>query len=521
MPLIGIIPFAFTKDCAEKHPKLPNIVFFLLDDLGWTDLGCYGSKIYETPNIDHFAGESVRFTSAYAAGHVSSPTRASILTGKYPAALKLTDWLPGRRDFPFQKLLNARINQFLPFEEITIAEALKEQGYITAIIGKWHLGEDPSSPAAHGFDIQVPRWAKGWPNAGYHFPFKLDGISGTEGDYLTDRLTDEALRFIEIHTSQPFFLILSHFAVHDPIEGRPDLVEKYNNKLSLLPPPTGPPFILEGNPDGPSPISINNRYDLLNSPDFSGYSQLPGNLVKIKQHQDNPQFAAMVESIDESLGRVLLKLKELELEKNTIVIFVSDNGGMAAANFFDPGRVIKEDELDKAFATSNLPLRGAKGWLYEGGIRVPMIIKWPQHGKKGLVCDVPVISPDFFPTIIEMIGVKVPSEQIVNGQSLVPLLKGKNKLKRDAIYWHFPHYSNHGMQSPGGAIRCGDLKLIEYFENNTVQLFNLKDDLSELADIASSNPEVVSELLEKLRRWRSDIKAHMMLPNLDYQPIEE
>lgn len=514
--LISLAPLALLYGCKGNEPEKTNVVFFLVDDLGWTDVGCFGSRFYETPNIDDLAKEGVRFTNAYAACHVSSPTRASILTGKYPATLHMTDWLPGRREFPFQKLLNVKINQHLPYEEVTIAEALKAQGYKTAIYGKWHLGEDPSNPAGHGFDVQIPQWAKGWPNGSYHAPFKLKGIEDKDGDYLTDRLTDEALKFIENNKDRPFFLYFSHYAVHDPIEGRNDLVKKYEEKLIKMVPQEGPPFILEGNPDVPVPFSLEEAQELLRRNEYEGFSQLPNQMVKIKQYQDNVQFAGMVESMDESLGRVLDKLKELRLEDNTIVIFFSDNGGMAAANFGNPQRKVTSDILDKAYSTSNIPLRGAKGWLYEGGIRVPMIVKWPRHGLKGTKCDVPVVSVDFYPSILEMVGLQVPSEQKVDGVSIVPLLKGGTKLIRDAIFWHFPHYSNHGMQSPGGAVRSGDYKLIEYYENNTVQLFNLKDDIGEQNDLSESSPEKVNELRGLLHNWRKKIDAQMMTPNSNY-----
>ncbi|HDJ33420.1 MAG TPA: DUF4976 domain-containing protein [Bacteroidetes bacterium] len=517
--MAGLASLALLGGCSEGPAEKPNVVFFLVDDLGWTDVGCFGSSFYETPNIDRLAEEGMKFTNAYAACHVSSPTRASILTGKYPATLQLTDWLPGRREFPFQKFLNAEKLQHLPYEEITLAEALKQEGYVTGIYGKWHLGEDPSKPEAHGFDVHIPQnWAKGWPNGGYHYPFKLDGIPGKKGDYLTDNLTDEALKFIEENRDQPFFLYFSHFAVHDPIQGRPDLVEKYRKKLEQMPPAEGPAFILEGNPDGENPPDAEEALKLLEEEEYQGYSQLPRQTVKIKQRQDNVEFAGMVESMDESLGRVLNKLKELGLEDNTIVVFFSDNGGMAAANFGNPKRVVTEEMLDRAFSTANLPLRGAKGWLYEGGIRVPMIVKWPGHTEKGSVCEEPVISVDFFPTIMEMVGAGVPSGHEVEGVSLTSLLEGGEAPEREAIYWHFPHYSNHGMQSPGGAIRKGDYKLLEYFENNTVQLFNLKEDIGEQHDLSATHPEKVEELRNLLHAWREKVNASMPEPNPDFVP---
>ncbi len=494
---------------ADKDSRRPNIVFFLVDDLGWSDVGCNGSRFYETPNIDRLAKEGVRFTQAYAACHVCSPTRASILTGKYPARLHLTDWLPGRRDFRFQKLANAEIHQHLPEKEITLAEALKAHGYRTGIFGKWHLGEEPSGTRQHGFDVQVPKWNKGWPRAGYHSPFRLKGLEDSKGDYLTDRLTDEALRFIEQNRRRPFFLYLSHFAVHDPIQGRADLVEKYRRKSREQERPDGPAFVLEGNPDDPEPVSRAELDELVKKPSHRGYRVLPRRTVKIKQRQDNVEFAAMVESTDESLGRVLAKLRALDLEKRTIVVFFSDNGGMSAANFGNPKRVVSESRLDRAYSTSNLPLRAGKGWLYEGGIRVPMIVKWPGRGTAGRVCDEPVISTDFYPSILEMAGVPSQPGQHVDGKSFVAALKGE-PFARESIFWHFPHYSNHGMQSPGGAVRSGDYKLLEYFENNSVQLFNLKKDPGERVDLAKAQPEKAAELLAALRDWRKEVSARMM-----------
>jgi arylsulfatase A-like enzyme len=294
-------------------------------------------------------------------------------------------------------------------------------------------------------------------------------------------------------------------------------VKKYREKLSRKKSDQNPAYILEGNPDAKKPLQREELDSLINDKSYAGYSVLPNQTVKIKQRQDNVEFAAMVESMDESLGRVLAKLKELGIENNTLIIFYSDNGGMSAANFYYPARKIPQNELDKEFSSSNLPLRGAKGWMYEGGIRVPLIVKWPGKGQKGTLCDVPVTSPDFLPSILEIAGIPLTPEQHTDGVSFVPLLKGETKIDRDAIYWHFPHYSNHGMQSPGGAIRCGDYKLLEYYENNTVQLFNLKEDIGEMNDLSKSNPDKVSELRDKLHAWRDKISAKMMSPNPDYK----
>jgi arylsulfatase A-like enzyme len=513
--ILWVLPVTVRAD-----DRRPNVVFFLADDLGWRDLGCYGSSFYETPNIDRLAERGVRFTQAYAACHVCSPTRASIMTGKYPARLGLTDWLPGRKDYPFQKLRSAGIPQQLPLEEVTIAEALKPYGYRTAHIGKWHLGEDPYGPLQQGFDIQIPRWNKGWPKAGYHAPFELDGLADKPGDYLTDRLTDEAEAFIEASKDQPFFLYLSHFAVHDPIEGRGDFVQKYQKMLARMQPLRGPAFVLEGNPDDEEPLSAAELKARLDRRAWSGFEVLPDRTVKIKQHQDNVQFAGMVGSMDESVGRIVAKLESLKLADKTIVILFSDNGGMSGANFGRPERKISRDQLDKAFSTSNLPLRGGKGWLYEGGIREPLIVHWPGKGQQGKVCDVPVISTDFYPTILEMAGVPLEPKRHADGVSIAPLVKGAGTLDREAIYWHFPHYSNHGMQSPGGAIRAGDYKLLEYFERNTLQLFNLREDIGEQNDLSQAEPGKAAELRSMLHGWRDRVSARMMKPNPEYVPAE-
>ena len=344
--LVLVLAVGVISASARAAERPPNVVFFLVDDLGWRDLGCYGSGFYETPHIDAFAAQGVRFTQAYAACHVCSPTRASIMTGKYPGELRLTDWLPGRKDCPFQKLKNAATGQHLPLEETTLAEAFKEHDYATGHFGKWHLGEDPYGPLQQGFDVQMPRWNKGWPKVGYHAPFGFDGLHDAPGDYLTDRLTDEALGFIEDRRDHPFFLYLSHFAVHDPIQGRADLVAKYQAKLTERPRCIEGAFILEGNPDAKHPLSRSDLDALLQDDAYRSFRVLPRRTVKIKQYQDNVQFAAMVESVDESLGRVLAQLDSLGLADDTIVILFSDNGGMSAANFGRPGRIISADQLD-------------------------------------------------------------------------------------------------------------------------------------------------------------------------------
>ncbi len=513
-----------TNEAGPASNRL-NVVFFLVDDLGWSDVGYQGSAFYRTPNVDAFAKRGVSFARAYAACPVCSPTRASILTGEYPARLHLTDWLPGRKDFPFQKLANARTIRHLPYRQPTLPEVLRENGYRTAIFGKWHLGEDPESTQRQGFDLHVPDWNKGWPNGTYFSPYGMKGLEGgPAGEYLTDRLTDEAIRWIEENRKRPFFLYLAHFAVHDPIQGRRDLVDRYARALDNAPPATGVPFVLEDNPDDPNAFPRAALDALLRNKRYKAFSLLPDRMVKIKQHQDNPEFAAMVGSMDESLGRILAKLKELKLEDNTIVIFFSDNGGMSAANFGNPHRSIPERNLNRAFSTSNLPLRGGKGWLYEGGIREPLIIYWPHHGRTGTSSDVPVISTDFYATILDMLGLRPsrPGDDGKDGMSLVPLMTGDaagaKAVANRALYWHWPHYSNHGAQSPAGAVRYGDYKLIEYYENRTVQLFDLESDPGERHDLSDSQPATAGQLRQMLETWRTRVGADMPVPNPDYDP---
>lgn len=507
--LISILSSFAVAQSTPSKPK-PNIILFLVDDLGWSDVECYGSTFYETPHINALAGEGVRFTQAYAACHVCSPTRASVLTGKYPARLHLTDWLPGRKDHPFQLLQSPAHIQELPPEEITLAEALKEHGYRTAILGKWHLGEEPHGPTSQGFDLQIPRWDKAAPKRGYYAPFEMEGLEDKPGDYLTDRLTDEAESFIDANREQPFFLYLAHFAVHDPIQGRSDFVSYYEKKRERLP-PSDTPFILEGNPDDKLPKTRQQLQSMIKQPAWSGHKLLPERTIKIKQRQDNAHFAAMVASMDESLGRIVAKLKKLKLDQNTILIFVSDNGGMAAANFGNPKRVIGKNKLDAAYATSNLPLRGAKGWLYEGGIRVPLIVRVPGESIRGATCHEPVITNDLFPTLLDVAGLPLRPDQHCDGLSLAPLLRDPlSSLNRPALFWHFPHYSNHGMQSPGAAIRAGDYKLIEYFENSSVQLFNLKEDPVEQNDLSLIAEPKRKELQTMLHHWQHEINAQRM-----------
>lgn len=516
--IIGFLLFAVsvTAQGQEKLGNGMNVIFFLVDDLGWRDVGCYGSEFYETPNIDRLAQEGMKFDQAYASCHVCSPSRASILTGKYPARLGLTDWLPGRKNFPFQKLKNAEIPLHLSHDETTLAEALKSHGYETAIIGKWHLGEEGSTPLDHGFDYRITSWNKGWPLT-YHAPFKLaDMEDAADGEYLTDYLTDRTLEYMETHKERPFFIYLSHFAVHDPIQGRADLVRKYEEKLARMEASSALPYILEGNPDTSRQYARRELDSMLLLPEYAGFDLMPNRIVKIKQRQDNVQFAAMVESMDESLGRIMEKLDELGLVENTIIIFTSDNGGMAAANFGNPSKHITAETLDKQFSSSNLPLRGAKGWLYEGGIRVPAIVKYPKAVQAGTTSAAPIINTDFYPSILAMLGLPLRPAQHKDGQSFLDILSGSKRKSDTPLYWHFPHYSNHGLQSPGAAVRLGNYKLISYFENGTVQLFDLSKDIGELHDLSARKSAKAKKMKRMLEAWQLEVRAPSMPLNPDY-----
>ena len=501
------IPTLLFFGSIQAEIKKPNVVFFLVDDLGWRDVGCYGSSFYETPAIDQLAKEGVKFDNAYSTCHVCSPSRASILTGKYPARTDLTEWIGGKKEQDHEKLHSAKKAKALPEGEITIAEALRKNGYATANYGKAHLRRDPKT---YGFDEEITGWV-----GSYHYPFgghagpggKYDKtLQAKEGDYFTDKLTDAALDFIERKKDQPFFVHLEHFAVHDPIQGRKDFVEKYKKKLAKMPPEEGPDYILEGNPDEPAPSEASIAEMRKN--------QRPDDFINtrvgwVKQKQDNVEFAGMVSALDDSLARIRAKLEALNIADNTIIIFTSDNGGMSASNRFRNNK--KRAQMDPYFASSMLPLRGGKGWMYEGGIRVPLIVFWPGHTDPGMVTDVPVTGTDFYPTLLEMLDLPLMPEQHKDGISFVPLLEGKPFNGHDAIYWHFPHYSNHGNQSPGGAIRVGKYKLLEYFENGTVQLYDLENDLGELRDISKERPEITQELLKMLQDWRQETDAKMPL----------
>jgi arylsulfatase A-like enzyme len=475
------------KRSIEQTDRQPNFIFILVDDLGWTDLGCYGSSFYETPNIDQLASEGTRFTNAYAACPVCSPTRASIMTGKYPARINLTDWIPGRQQYtgpqPCDKLIPKDFELEMKLEEITIAEALKEAGYTTFFAGKWHLGLDSIYwPEYQGFDINKGGWSTGSPQGGYFSPYINPRLeSGPDGENLTDRLTTESINFLESVAGEPFFLYLSFYTVHTPLQAKEELIRKYQKKANSL--------------------GLNEIEQTVSDRDWIRKAPPAGSFID-RILQGHPTYSGMIETLDINIGRILDKLEELDLVDHTIIFFMSDNGGLATA---------------EGSPTSNLPLRAGKGWLYEGGIREPMLIKWPGKSEPGTTCNVPVISTDFYPTILEMSGLNLIPAQHKDGISIVPLLDGSGKMKERPIFWHYPHYSNQGGK-PGAAVRLGKYKLIEFFEDNEVELYDLESDIGEQIDLSSEMPEKTKELLEILHKWQKEMDARMMDPNPEFDP---
>ena len=451
--------------CRADESRPPNIIFLLADDLGWNGLGCYGSDLHPTPNLNRLAERGVRFTNAYSACTVCSPTRAAVLSGKYPARLHLTDWIRGQNR-PRARLKIPDWTMHLEHREVTVAEAVGPAGYATAHIGKWHLGNNEHSPETQGFDVNIGGTAAGSPPGGYFLPNRLDLPGATEGDYLTDRLTDEALQLITDWKSRPFFIYLAYYTVHTPIQGKPELVEHYLNQLERA-----------ANP--PTSVHI------------------------------NPTYAAMVHSLDESVGRITAKLNELDLFQNTVVIFTSDNGGLSH-------RMGKPTGI-----TRNNPLRRGKGAAYEGGVRVPLIVAG-QNVNHRRECAQPVTSVDFYRTILELTAASgdAAHNRNVDGVSLVPLLRDETaELDRDSIFWHYPHY-HAGGGSPYGAVRRGDWKLIEFYEDQHVELYNLADDISEQCNLAAYRPDLADALRDRLHGWRADVGAQMPTSNPSFDPAQ-
>lgn len=462
--LLGLVLCLGSAHAAQK----PNVLFFFVDDLGWMDLGCQGSEFYETPRIDSLAAEGVRFTQAYAAHPKCVGSRMGLFMGKCPARVGN----PGKKSE-------------MPLKEKSLAEAFKEHGYATFFTGKWHLGKEGKFPEDQGFDVNKGGGHNGHPSTYFH-PYRIDGDpkktayavhgleGGKEGEYLTDRLTDETVAFIKNRDkNKPFFAFVSHYAVHEPIEAKEDKIRKYEQKLKQMG--------LEGKnsfvEDGPF------FFDSL---------------------QDNPGYAAMIESVDESLGRLLDLLKAEGVEDNTIVVVSSDNGGKAH-NYWRK----KENQ-----PTSNLPLRAAKSLLHEGGIRIPMIVKWPEQGRQGVVSDDLTHGVDHYASLLEMAGLPSCPQQHLDSISYVASLKGETRAPRPPMYWNFPQTAKNKKQgyAHARAVRHGDYKLIEWWQNDRVELYNLRDDLGEQNDLSKRMPEKTAELRTLLHQWVKDAKA----PELSY-----
>jgi len=469
--LVLFAGFGSARVAAAKQPadRPMNFVIILVDDMGWTDLTCQGSKYFGTPAVDRLAAQGMRFTDGYAACAVCSPTRAAVQTGRYPARLGVTDWIRAKFQGghigpdgknptewlggPDRAILCPSNALFMELDEITLAEALKPAGYVSCHIGKWHLGQADQYPEKQGYDENHGGCDLGQP-PGYFDPYHSDRQyyamhnlpPRREGEYLTDREADEALRFIRANKDKPFFLNMDHYAVHTPIQAKEDVTAKYAAK-----PPT---------------------------------------------NQKNPKYAAMVESVDDSTRRIMAVLDECGVADRTVVIFTSDNGGLMGP-------------------TDNAPLRSGKGYPYEGGIRVPLIVRWPGVVEPGTVSNVPVTSVDYFPTILEIAQIDEPKDRAIDGLSLVPVLKQTGGLDREDLFWHFPHY--RFARGPYSIIRSGDWKLIKWYQDSEFELFNLAKDLGEATDLAAEMPEKVKELDAKLVAWLDRTEAKVPRANPRYQ----
>lgn len=473
-----------TSDSGSSEADRPNVILIVIDDLGWADTEVYGSEFYETPHINALARDGMRFTQAYAAAAICSPTRSSIMSGKYPGRLNQTDWIPGRETTPDYRLQQVDDRNHLPTSEVTIAEALGQNGYVTAHMGKWHLGSEGHLPQDQGFDINVAGNENGSPPE-YFWPYKRDDYqlealaeTGEEGEYLTTRLAKEAASFIENHRSRDFFLHFAPYAVHTPLQAPDSLVEKYRAKADTM--------------DRPDRPDLGEEH---------GHEWL---LV-----QNHPVFAAMVEIMDRAVGRIRRALREAGIAEETVILFSSDNGGLAVLDGSATG--IGQP------STSNYPLRAGKGWLYEGGVRVPLIVRWPDVTEPGSVSEIPVMSTDFYDTIAEITGTSVPEDQGVDGRSLTPVLRGSASLERERFYWHYPHYHGSG-NTPSGAMRSGPYKLVQYFATDETELYNLSTDLAEEQDLSGERPSLTDSLRQELEGWRKQVDAQMPKKNPTYRP---
>ncbi len=472
-----------TCNIATAAPKQPNVLFILVDDLGWNDIGCMGSEYYETPNIDKLAARGVTFTNAYAACQVSSPSRASILTGQYTTNHGITNFLGAptglkwRTKNRFTKMIPPEYTENLPLDDSTLPEYLNECGYKTFMAGKWHLGGEGSYPEDHGFEINKGGWDSGGPNGGYFSPWNNPKLPNEQaGENLSMRLGRETIEFISQHTKQnkkqPFFAYLSFYAVHSSIQTTEEKWQYFREKAEKM------GIAEEG---------------------FITRRAMPE-----RQHQDNPVYAGLIQQMDDAIGLVLDSLEELGVDENTLIIFTSDNGGVNSGD---------------NFSTSLKPLRGGKGTQWEGGIRVPLIISTPDNQGAGEKCDTPVSGIDFYPTIIDYIGLTQNKNQKIDGISITPLLDGDPIAERP-LFWHYPHYGNQGGE-PSGIVRKGEWKLIHYYEDDRLELYNLDIDLSELEPLNHLYPEKAEELNAILKEWLKETHAIMPTADPEYSPQKE
>jgi arylsulfatase A-like enzyme len=469
--IVCICAWLILASVADAEPTGKNFLFILADDLGARDLSVEGSAYYESPHIDRIANSGMRFTNGYANCQVCSPSRASIMTGKSAARHGITDWIgaaAGEKWNRNTKLLPAEYKRRLPADDTTIAEALRAAGYRTFFAGKWHLGDKGSWPEDHGFEFNAGGWDVGSPKGGYFSPYVNPNLEdGPAGESLPIRLGEETARFIEQHKDQKFFAYLSFYSVHGPIQTTPDLWAKYQKKAAANP-HAGARFIID-------------------------------RTLPVRQVQDNPIYAGMIESMDTAVGIVLAKLDQLGLTDNTVIIFTSDNGGVSSGD---------------AYASCNLPFRGGKGRQWEGGLREPYYISVPGLTRTKSQCDVPVIGADFFPTILDLAGLPLLPQQHMDGVSLLPLLQGKSIGPRELI-WHYPHYGNQGGE-PCSIIRSGEWKLIHYWEDQRDELYNLARDEEEQNDCAPEQRKICQELRDRLDAYLAEVGAKKPVPNPRY-----
>lgn len=446
----------------------PNVVIILADDLGWRDLGCTGSTFYETPHIDRLSREGMQFTRGYAACQVCSPSRAAIMTGKAPARLKITDYIgaPSGTDWKRNtRLLPADYQRQLPARETTIGEAFQDAGYRTFYAGKWHLGGEGSFPEDHGFGVNMGGHHAGTPPGGFFSPYRNPKMDdGLPGECLPERLGQETARFIRAHQDQPFLVFLAFYSVHSPIQTKQELWDKYRRKA-----------------ESHAPVERRFRFD---------------RTMPVRQVQDHPVYAGMVESMDSGVGTVLDTLDELGLTDNTIVVFTSDNGGVSSGD---------------GFATANLPLRGGKGRQWEGGLRVPFLVRWPATLPPGTISDAPVLGTDLFPTLLDLCDLPALPGQHSDGISLRPVLEGKAGPTR-RLYWHYPHYGNQGGE-PSAVLRDGPWKLVSYMEDGRSELYNVAEDPGEQQDLAGDHGERVEAMKRELQGWQRAVDAEMPQTN--------